>query len=309
MISKERRSVQLWAILAILGANIIWGINYVVSKQVVPKAIGPEAITMYRVGCAAILLWVVSLFYKNERVAWKDLGRMFLAALFGVALNQYLFINGIAKTTPIDAAIIVTLNPILVLLLSAIFLHDRITSTKIVGVIIGAFGAISLITYSGAVSFSPDHLLGNLLIFGNATAYALYLVIVKPVSTRYKSLTVMKWVFLFGCLQILPIGIGPLAQYDMLAQAPSTIADIAFIVLGATFLAYLLTSFALGHIKASTVSVFAYSQPAVAALYAIFLGVDSLSWIKVSSMMLVCLGVYVTTRPNLQFSFVKIRNK
>lgn len=303
------RSVKFWAITAISAANIIWGINYVVSKQVVPSHIGPEALTMYRVLVASLLLWLVSLAYDSERVEKRDLIRMFWAALFGVTLNQYMFINGIAKTTPIDAAIIITMNPILVLLLSAVFLHDKITTSKIVGIIIGGFGAISLITYSGTVSFGIEHLMGNILIFGNATAYALYLVIIKPVMTRYKSITVMRWVFLFGTIQLLPIGLKPMLEYNMLSQAPSVIFDIAFIVLGATFLAYLFTSYALTHVKASTVSIFAYSQPAVAAIYAILLGVDTLSWIKVGAMLMVCIGVYVATQTSLSLPFVKVTNK
>jgi|UPI00068E35CD drug/metabolite transporter (DMT)-like permease len=309
MISLKGNSTKFWAYTAIIGANIIWGINYVVSKKVVPTHIDPEAITMFRVLGASLLFWVASLFYKYEKVEIADLARMFFAALFGVALNQYLFINGIAKTTPIDAAIIITLNPILVLLLSSLFLHDKITSSKIVGIIIGGFGAISLITYSGTVSFGQEHLLGNILILGNATAYALYLVIVKPTMSKYGSITVMKWVFLFGMLQLTPICIGPFMKYNLLSQTSSVIGDIAFIVIGATFLAYLFTSLALTHIKASTVSIFAYTQPAIAAIFAIFIGMDGLSWIKMGSMILVCIGVYIASRPSIAIPFVNLKNK
>lgn len=309
MISLKGKTTKFWAYTAIIGANIIWGINYVISKKVVPSHIDPESITMYRVLGASLLFWVASLFYRYEKVARADLARMFFAALFGVTLNQYLFINGIAKTTPIDAAIIITLNPILVLLLSALFLHDRITSSKITGIIIGGFGAISLITYSGTVNFESEHLLGNILILGNATAYALYLVVVKPVMAKYSSITVMKWVFLFGMLQLIPVCIGPFIRYNIAAQAPAAIADIAFIVVGATFLAYLFTSLALTHIKASTVSIFAYTQPAIAAIFAIFIGMDGLSWVKMGSMLLVCAGVYIASRPTIPIPFVKLRNK
>lgn len=303
------RSVKFWAISAIIGANLIWGVNYVVSKMVVNVYIDPATLTMYRVLVAAVLMWLVSIFYKTERVERKDLIRLFVAALFGVTLNQFLFISGIAKTTPIDAAIIVTLNPILVLLLSALLLHDKITTTKIVGIVIGAAGAISLVTYSGTVNFGKEHLLGNLMILGNATAYALYLVTVKPVMSKYSSLTVIKWIFLFGTIQMLPIGLGPMLKYNLLAQPLNAIFDIGFIVIGATFFAYLFTSYALTHIKATTVSIFAYTQPAIAAVFALFLGVDSLNLVKLGSMLLVCAGVYIASRPTIPFPIVLFAKK
>jgi len=295
------QSAKFWAIAAIIGANLIWGINYVVSKMVVKVYIDTATLTMYRVLVAAILMWGVSLFYKSEKVARRDMLRLFLAALFGVTVNQFLFISGIAKTTPIDAAIIVTLSPIIVLMLSAFLLKDRITASKVVGIIIGGFGAISLVTYSGTVSFGKDHLLGNLMILGNTTSYALYLVTVKPLMSKYSSLTVIKWVFLYGTLQMLPIGLKPMLEYNLMAQPLHAIFDIAFIVVGATFLAYLFISFALTHIRATTVSIFSYTQPAIAAVFALFLGVDSLSWVKVASMVLVCLGVYIASRPTVSF--------
>ena len=141
------RSVKFWAVTAIVGANLIWGVNYVVSKMVVKVYIDPVTLTMYRILVAAALMWLVSLFYQSERVEKRDLLRLFLAALFGVTLNQSLFIHGIARTTPIDTAIIVTLGPILVLLLSSLLLNDRITASKVVGIVIGAAGAISLVKF------------------------------------------------------------------------------------------------------------------------------------------------------------------
>lgn len=290
-------SSKLCPISAIAGANVIWGINYVISKMVVNVAIDPETLTMYRVLVTASLMWLISLFFTKERMARKDLLRLFFAGLFGVSLNQYLFICGIGRTTPVDAAIIITFGPIIVLLLSAFLLHDRITLPKVVGSIIGGVGAVSLVAYSGAVNFGSGHLLGNIMIFGSATTYALYLVTVKPLMGRYSSLTVIKWVFLFGSVQLLPIGLGPMSRYNLLQQSPSAIFDIAFVVLGATFLAYLFVSYALTHLKTSTVSVFAYTQPVVAAIFSLILGVDTLGWVKIVSMLLVCFGVYVATSP------------
>lgn len=299
---QHHQSERFWAFVAIVTANVIWGVNYVASKKVT-MSIDPETITFYRIGGACVLFWVASLFAERERVAWRDLTKMFVGALLGITLNQFLFINGIAKTTPVDASIITTSVPIMVLVLSSMFLHDRITSSKVVGIVLGATGAISLIVYSGAVAFGSGQLMGNLLILLNSVSYAFYMIEIKPVMVKYKSVTVMKWVFLFGALQFLPLGLPAALRYPMAEQSVSVIANVAFIVCGATFLAYLFISYGLASIKASTVSVFSYIQPVVAGAFSILIGIDTLDAIKTASMLMVFAGVYIASLPaeNLPF--------
>lgn len=237
---------------------------------------------------------------------------MFVGALLGITLNQFLFINGIAKTTPVDASIITTSVPIIVLVLAAIFLKDKITPAKVVGIVLGATGAVSLVVYSGAVGFGTSQLFGNLLILLNSFSYAFYMIVIKPIMVKYRSVTVMKWVFLFAAIQFLPLGLPAVLRYPMAEQPVMVVANIAFIVFGATFLAYLFVSYALASIKASTVSVFSYIQPVVAAVFSILIGIDTVDMVKTVSMLLVFAGVYISSRPPemiFKSNFLKCKKK
>ena len=185
----------LKAHFALLGANIIYGANYLIAKGVMPNKIGPSAFIFVRVLGAILLFWLLKTTIK-EQIEKKDYPRLLLCGLLGVATNQLLFFHGLNLTSPIDASIIITSIPVMVLIFSAIILKEKITSNKILGLIIGGIGAVLLISY-GNKSGGTSSILGNLFIFLNACSYGLYLVIVKPLMKKYNSLTVISWVFLF----------------------------------------------------------------------------------------------------------------
>jgi drug/metabolite transporter (DMT)-like permease len=288
--------------LALFGANLIYGLNYTIAKDVMPTYIEPLGFILLRVSGAALLFWLLLLNRKWEKVAWKDLGRMAILALFGVAANQLLFFSGLNLTTPINAAIIMTSNPILVLLMSAIIIRERLTLLKILGIIIGASGAILLLTVQqeGQVALmDSNYMLGNLLIFLNATAYAIYLVLVKPIMNKYSPFTVIRWMFTFGLIYVTPIGWKQFNAIEWSEMPPAIIGATAYVVIGTTFLAYLLNIIAIKKVNPSTVSTYIYLQPLLAAIYAIAIGADSLNTTMIISAALIFTGVY----------FVAVRKK
>ena len=130
-----------------------------------------------------------------KKVVKSDLFKLALCGLFGVAINQMLFFEGLNLTTPINAAVIMVTNPILVLIMGAFLATEAITKRKILGIALGATGAISLITYGGAVELNSDHFWGNIMVLINAASYGVYLVLVKPLMQKYKPITVISWVF------------------------------------------------------------------------------------------------------------------
>jgi drug/metabolite transporter (DMT)-like permease len=172
--------------LALLGANIIYGANYIIAKGIMPNKIGPSSFVFLRILGAGILFWILKSFIK-EKVEKKDFLRLLFCGLLGVAANQLLFFHGLNLTSPIDASIIITAIPVLVVIFSFFILKEKITSNKLLGVSIGAMGAILLIWY-GNRSGGTSSLLGNLFIFINACSYALYLVLVKPLMKKYNSI-------------------------------------------------------------------------------------------------------------------------
>ena len=196
----------IFAHLAILFANIIYGLNYVIAKDIMPDYLEPRAIIFLRVAGASAVFWLASVFSFGEKVARKDLIRLGLISFLGVGLNQIMFFEGLNLTTPINAAIVMTTNPILVMLLSFIIVKEAISLRKILGITLGFVGASTLILSDGAIDLSSNNSTGNLFVFINATSYGLYLVIVKPLLNKYHPLTVLFYVFAFGLLFVLPFG-------------------------------------------------------------------------------------------------------
>lgn len=287
--------------MAVLGANVIYGITFTVAKDVMPEYLTPNAFILVRVTGALLLFWMLSYALRiQDKVAKRDWLRLAIAGVFGVAANQLLFFQGLSLTTPINAAIIMTVNPVMVLLIAAVILRNRITATKTLGIILGLSGAVLLNTYIGGEwvvpSFSNETAFGDFLVFLNATSYAIYLVIVKPVMQKYNPVTVIKWVFTFGFIYVLPFGLMQLNQVDWNAIPGFVLGEITFVVIATTFLAYLFNIYGLKKLSPSVVSIYIYLQPFLATLVALLWGRDELNWIKIVSAIFIFAGVYLVSK-------------
>ena len=192
-----------------------------------------------------LLFWFFFRFFFYEKVAKKDLFKLAVCGLFGVAINQMLFFEGLNLTTPINAAVIMVINPILVLAIGAYLSIENINTRKLIGILLGACGALSLITYGGIVELHQDHFIGNLMILINATSYAIYLVLVKPLMKTYKPLTVISWVFFFGFIYVIPFGWREFEMIEWQNMPNYIIWEVSFVVICTTFLAYLFNIFGL----------------------------------------------------------------
>ena len=213
--------------LALLGANLIYGANYIIAKGVMPDKIGPSAFVFLRILGAGLLFWFVKSFIK-VKIDKKDLGILALCGLLGVATNQLLFFHGLNLTSPIDASIIITSIPVMVFVFSALILKEKITTNKLIGLSIGGIGAVLLVWY-GKSSGGTSSLLGNAFIFINACSYALYLVFVKPLMAKYNPITIISWVFLFGFIWMFPFGIQDILTTNFEAFTWHTYLAISFV--------------------------------------------------------------------------------
>lgn len=291
---------------AVLGANIIYGITFSVAKDVMPEYVSPNAFILIRVTGAVLLFWLLARLLKlNDTIQKRDWLRLATAGLFGVAINQILFFQGLSLTTPINAAIIMTVNPVMVLLIAAIILRNPITVTKSVGIGLGLSGAVLLTTYQHGQwvvpSFGHETAFGDFLVLLNATSYAVYLVVVKPIMQKYNPVTVIKWVFTFGWVFVLPFGVMQIGDIDWVTMPSLIYFEIGFVVLGTTFLAYLFNIYGLQKLNPSTVSIYIYFQPFFATLVALILGTDELSVIKIVSAALIFAGVYLVSKRKKSF--------
>lgn len=287
-------SNRLKAHLALLAVALIYGANYSIAKDVMPHFIQPRGFILLRALGAVGLFWLTARLFRWEKTRWSDHGRLALCGLFGVAGNQIMFFEGLNITTPISAAVMMTINPVLVLLLSALFLGDRLRPGRIIGLTLGLSGALFLITRGGHWSeiLEPGKSLGNLLVFLNAASYAAYLVTVKPLMRQYAPITVIRWVFFYGSILVAIAGSGQLAAVAWEDLPWEAVWRMTYVVLATTFLAYLLNVYALRTLSSTTVSFYIYLQPLTAASIAIALGKDALTGILLISAALIFAGVY-----------------
>jgi len=287
---------NLTAHLAVLGANIIFGLNYVIAKGIMPHWMEPRAIIFLRVTGATAAFWLVEMFTEREKVARKDLRRMFVLAIFGVAVNQILFFEGLNLTTPINASIIMVGTPILVLVMSRFVIGDKISGSKLIGIILGFSGAAFLVLRNGHLTLSSNTTLGNLLVLINAASYGLFLVMVKPLMSKYRPLTVMKWVFTFGLIFVIPLSIGEVIHTNFSIIPLNIWFSILYVVIFTTIFAYFLNNYSLQKISPSANSSYMYLQPILASLVAIFAGKDKLTMTEVVASLLIFTGVFFVNK-------------
>lgn len=289
--------------LALFVVNLMYGANYVVAKGLMPNIIGANGFILMRVLGATILFWIV-FGLRFEKVTRKDLGRLALCAVFGVAINQLLFFNGLMRTSPVNASVIMTTNPIMVFVLSLVILREKPMLIKIIGLIIGASGSI-LFTLQGSSS-GDSGILGDTFIFLNAASYALYLVLVKPLMAKYKPLTVITWVFTFGLIYVLlwPASTTELGVVEFNTLTTDAILRLIFVVCGVTFLPYLLMVYAMKRVSPAVGSTYIYLQPILAALFIYIFWLAGLenytqdfSVGKILAAILVFIGVYLAIKP------------
>jgi len=283
--------------LALLTANTMYGLNYVIAKGIMPDYLMPKAIIFIRVSITVLVFGILHFILPKEKVDKRDLFKLAVCAVFGVAINQILFFEGLNLSTPINASIIITVIPVLILVFAHFILKERITTLKVIGIILGAAGALTVILTSGSGSFNTDTLYGNLMIFTNAASWALYLVLIKPLMEKYDSVTVMKWVFFFGLIIVFPFTFHSFTSSTFTTIPLSIWMSVAFVVFGATIIAYFLNNYSLKTVSPSVNGIYIYLQPLVASFVAIMFGKDELSVTDVIAAILIMTGVYLVTRP------------
>jgi drug/metabolite transporter (DMT)-like permease len=288
-------SKRTWALLAATTVSIIYGLSFTIAKDVMPTYVKPYGFILIRVFGATILFWLISLFGSKEKIKRQDFPRIIAAAFFGVALNMLTFFKGLSFTSPISAAVIMVTTPIIVLILSAIIMKEKIISRKIIGLLLGLIGTGFLIVYGKSIGNATNASLGNFLVFINAVSYAFYLIIVKRLMDKYNAFTFVKWIYTFGLLMVIPFGWNEYQEIQGQTLPSIILWEIGFVVVFTTFFTYLFNLVSMRELKPTTVAVFIYLQPLFATLFAISLGKDELSWVKIVSAVLIFVGVYLVT--------------
>lgn len=285
--------------ILIMLANILFGASMPVFKYLLTADVPPEAIIIMRAIFACMMFWLVSFFMPKEKVLSKDLCPLFVCALCGVGINQWLFVIGLKNSSPVNASIIATAVPIFVLLLAALVLKEPITAKKSLGVFWGVSGGLLLVFNSTQTTSGTNSLWGDMLMLLNQLMYSVYLVLSKPLSRRYSSVTMMKWMFLFSTLALAPFCLQYMQYVPMFYRETFNVSQLyalLYLLFGATFVSFMLIPMALKQIRPTTVSMYNYVQPIIASAIAVAVGQDTFSMQKLLSAALVFVGVYLVTQ-------------
>ncbi len=296
---------RAWALLAATMVSLIYGLSFTIAKDVMPIYVKPFGFILIRVFGATILFWLIFFISSLERqrtseakdkIQRQDFPRIIAAAFFGVALNMLTFFKGLSFTSPISAAVIMVTTPIIVLILSAIIMKEKMIKRKIFGILLGLFGTSFLILYGKSIGNATNASLGNFLVFINAVSYAFYLIIVKKLMDKYNAFTFVKWIYTFGLLMVIPFGFNEFQEIQWQTLPSIILWEIVFVVVFTTFFTYLFNLVSMRELKPTTVAVFIYLQPLFATVFAIALGKDELTLVKIVSAFLIFVGVFMVTQ-------------
>ena len=285
---------------SMLGANVMWGLMSPMAKFVmVGGAVTPLVVTDLRITGAMVLFWIASFFQKPERVTPKDLLKLLGASLLAIVFNQGCFIFGVGLTSPVDASIITTSMPLLAMVLAAIYLKEPITGKKVLGIAVGATGALLLILGSHQVSevkaAGNHYIWGDLLVLLAQFSYALYFVLFKNFVNKYSLITIMKWMFTYAFICALPFSYNDLLHTEWKSLQGTEIGALVFIVVGSTFISYVLIVIGQKNLRPTVAGMYNYVQPLVASIVAVCWGMDTFNFVKIISVALIFGGVYLVT--------------
>lgn len=290
----DSKNIRAHAFLLISG--LLFGANYWIAKGLMPDYLNPVSIILFRTAGASALFLILLPFVPKTRLSLKEWGLLALSGLTGVTINQYLFFAGLERSSPVETSVLHTISP-LVVLLFAYFVHgEGITLKKTTGICCGFAGALIITLWGKEISFASSHFSGNILILVNIISYSLYLVLVKPIMDRHNPLFIITLVFLSGFLFFLPVAIYR-ADELLLGHFPAHIwISLIYVVVGTTFLTYLLTVFALRQLSSSVVGFYIYIQPIISSAIGIISGREFPGIPLLIAGILIFTGIFLVTK-------------
>ena len=282
--------------LALLGAAIMWGLMSPIGKTALENGISGLSLATFRMTGGAICFWIASIFAPKEQVKPHDLMMLFFAGLLGIVLNQGCFTFGLSLTSPIDASIVTTTAPI-AMIVAAIYLKEPVTGKKVIGIFLGSIGALTLILSSqGSTDGKGGSIPGDLLCLLAQISFSFYLAIFKGLISRYNIFTLMKWMFTYAAICFIPFSYHEVSTIHFHEISTSTWACVAYVIVGGTFLAYILMMIGQKTLRPTVISMYNYVQPIVGTSVSILLGMGTFGVAKGIAVALVFTGVYIVTQ-------------
>lgn len=278
-----------------LTANILWGLMAPIGKSALME-FSPLSLTTFRMVGAAGCFWLLSAFCKKEQVDHRDMLKIFFASLFALVFNQGVYIFGLSMTSPIDASIVTTTLPIVTMIVAAVYLKEPVTNMKVMGIFVGAMGALMLIMGSQSSGAGSGSIVGDLLCLVAQISFSIYLTVFKGLSQKYSPVTLNKWMFVYASMCYIPFSYHDVAAIEWATISTPALWQAAYVVVGGSFLAYIFIMTAQRLMRPTVVSMYNYIQPIVASAAAIIMGLGMFDWKKGVAIALVFLGVYIVTK-------------
>ena len=283
--------------IAVLIANLIFGAGYAVIKTITPSYLAPYSLNVVRVVVSLILFWSLLLFKPSKiSIDKKDIPLFILCGITGVAINQIMFVKGLALTSAIHSSLLSLATPIFITIIALWLIKEKFSINKFIGLALGIGGASLLVLVKDVQSSNGSSLLGDMFVLINAVSYAFYMVIVRPLMEKYNALHVLRWVFTFGAFFILPIALPDFIATDWSVFGTTQWIALAFVVLFVTFLSYLFTVYGLQELGPSVTGAYIYTQPVFATIIAMAFAGEQFTIIKGLAAVLIFAGVYLVNR-------------
>lgn len=277
-----------------------WGLMAPIGKDAMMNGIKGLDMVFFRVAGAALSFWGASLLLRllgskaeQNQPPGKDILKFAGAGFFAIVCNQCCFTVGLSITSPINASIVATSLPIFALLSSAIFLRERITLKKVLGIGLGLSGALMLIMGSvSANNAKAGNIVGDLMCMASQCSFAIYLGLFSNLISKYNVITCMKWMFTFSTLMVAPLTLGGVTAIPFAEIAPITWLESAFVVFGGTFGAYLLLAKAQKALRPTVVAMYNYVQPTTSVVVSVIAGLAVFGFSHALAILLIIAGVY-----------------
>ena len=243
--------------------QVLFGVHYFAAKIVLAE-IPPLAWAGLRVAAAALFLLPLAFLISGRRAVPRpaDLARLAGLSLLGVVINQWAFVEGLSRTSITHSALINTGIPVLTLIFAVLMRQERANPGKLASIFLAMLGVLVLLRVDSMVLDRATR--GDLITLINATSFSLFLVLSRPLLTRLDPLMATGFLFAFGSLVLLPLGAPLWLQISPSTLQPATWLWGAFVVLGATVVAYSLNYLALRRMESSVVALFILLQPLLA---------------------------------------------
>ncbi len=292
---------NLTAHLSLFGSNLIWACAYPLYGFVLNRYIDPLPLYTVTIIVAA-LVSLISLAEPRERVSTKDALALIVAGLLIALLRKAMLMFGLSFTSPVDGAIIATVAPIVVLVISAILGLDTISGRKILGVLLGFAGAVGVILTGGQRGAGDNAMVGNILILLCAFISAIYVVWFKGLLQRLRPTTVLRWMFCAAAVVAVPFGFDSVMHIETSDWGLHVWLAVAYLVLLPTYLPNLLLTSALKRVSPTLTSIYYYLQPTVAVAISVAIGLDKLHPLLIVFAALIFVGVGIVASANAKVS-------